>query len=227
MTTVNRMPGDLLERERELDRATAALDQALDGQGTAVAFLGPPGIGKTSLLGALADGAGAAGTAVLAARGSEFERGFPFAVARQLLAPAVASIASDGREDPAGGRRRARSRGDRSGGDGCADGGTRRGPLRGRSWALLAGLEPRRAAAAVAGDRRRPVGRPRVAALDRHLCRRLEDLPILVALAAREEEPATDWSLLDALIRDAGVQAMRPAPLSEAAVATLLAERLG
>ena len=186
-----------------------------------------PGSARRACSGPWPTAPATAGTAVLAARGSEFERGFPFALARQLLAPAVASIASDGREDLLAG----------AAGLGAAaiDLEATGAPTAGRDEALFAAVHGLYWLASNLAERR-----PLLLAIDdaqwadpeslrwiAYLCRRLEELPILVALAAREEEPATDWSLLEALIRDAGVQAIRPAPLSEAAVATLLAERLG
>ena len=50
---------------------------------------GPAGIGKTQLIGALRRRGEAAGMRVLAARGSQLEREFPFGVVRQLLEPSI------------------------------------------------------------------------------------------------------------------------------------------
>src|SRR4051812_788883 len=78
----------LEERDRELEAVAAALEAARSGAGAALLVEGPPGVGKTRLL---APARAAAGDAVrvLAARGSELERDFPFAVVRQLLEPAA------------------------------------------------------------------------------------------------------------------------------------------
>jgi MoxR-like ATPase len=62
------------------------LEAARAGNGAGLLVEGPPGIGKTRLLGA-ARSLAADRTLVLSARGSELERDFPFAVVRQLLEP--------------------------------------------------------------------------------------------------------------------------------------------
>ena len=74
----------LEERDREIYAVGAALEAARSGAGGALLIEGPPGIGKTRLLGCARAAAGD-DVRVLAARGSELERDFPFAVARQLL----------------------------------------------------------------------------------------------------------------------------------------------
>lgn len=75
----------LLERDRELARLSALLDQAQAGSGSVVAVSGPPGIGKTELLAAVHRVAGDRGFRSLRARGRELEAGMAFSVVRQLL----------------------------------------------------------------------------------------------------------------------------------------------
>ena len=82
--------------------------RVLEGGGGGLLIEGPPGIGKTRLLGAaraLADD-----RRVLSARGSELERDFPFAVVRQLLEPVVREehFAGCGGAGAAGAARRGR-----------------------------------------------------------------------------------------------------------------------
>jgi len=66
------------------------LRAALDGR-AALAFVeGPAGIGGSRLLAATRERGEAEGFRVLAARGSDLERDFPFGVVRQLFEPALA-----------------------------------------------------------------------------------------------------------------------------------------
>lgn len=58
-----------------------------------------------------------------------------------------------------------------------------------------------------------------------YLARRLEDLPILLLLARRTDEAATDENLLAALAGEPSVEAIRPAPLSADAVRELISGR--
>ncbi len=84
----------LLEREDEL----AAADDALDGltgprsnsRGGVLAFAGPAGLGKTTLLAEVRTRAAARGCTVLSARGGDQEQQVAFHVARQLLQPLLA-----------------------------------------------------------------------------------------------------------------------------------------
>src|SRR5919197_1487261 len=79
------MEGRLLERDAELGRLAALVDDAAAGHGRAAAVLGPAGIGKTSLLDRARDRAAARGLALCAARGGELEHDFPYGVVRQLF----------------------------------------------------------------------------------------------------------------------------------------------
>lgn len=81
--------GSLLEREREVALFEQLLEQASKEAGSTVVLDGPPGIGKTRLLGTLADAAERCGFRVLRARGRQLEREMPFGVARQLFERAL------------------------------------------------------------------------------------------------------------------------------------------
>jgi len=89
----------LLERDAELARLSALLEQAHAGSGSVVAVSGPAGIGKTELLAAVHRLAGDRGFRSLRARGRELEADMAFSVVRQLLEQPVLSA-------PAGERRR-------------------------------------------------------------------------------------------------------------------------
>ena len=107
--------GGLLERDVELARVDALLDQASSGMGGVVVVQGAAGIGKSELLAVVRAGALARGFGVLRARGSEFEGEIAFGVARQLFEPMLRA----------------------------APGGAAGGSVRGDSRALLVVREPR------------------------------------------------------------------------------------
>ncbi len=88
----------LIEREAELGRLDALIEDVLAGRGRVVAIEGPAGIGKSALVAALAAAARAHGIRVLSARGSELERDIPFGVARQWFEPVLAAAAAEQRE---------------------------------------------------------------------------------------------------------------------------------
>jgi len=73
-------PGALVGRRPELDSIEDALAGVVGGAFRAVAIRGEPGVGKTMLLGALAERATERGLAVNRGRATEFERGVPFGV---------------------------------------------------------------------------------------------------------------------------------------------------
>ena len=75
----------LLERERELDLALRSLSELRAGRGQLLVAEAAAGLGKTTLLEAIAREAGAMGMGVLTARGSVLEREFAFGIIRQWL----------------------------------------------------------------------------------------------------------------------------------------------
>src|SRR4051794_9008205 len=83
-------PPGMVEREREIAALAELLDAAPGGEGHVAWIEGPAGIGKSTLLAEARRRAAGAGTQVLAARGSELEREFPFGVVRQLFESVVA-----------------------------------------------------------------------------------------------------------------------------------------
>ncbi|MDR9369620.1 AAA family ATPase, partial [Conexibacter sp. JD483] len=88
----------LFERERELAELDALVADACAGNGRLAVVEAAAGLGKTRLLLAARDRGRAAEMLVLTARATELERDFPFALARQLFEPALASLAAPARE---------------------------------------------------------------------------------------------------------------------------------
>lgn len=79
-------------RERELAVLDDMLSRLSGGGAAILDVAGEPGIGKTTLLGRLADAARARGALVLRGRASEFERELPFALLADALDGHVAAL---------------------------------------------------------------------------------------------------------------------------------------
>jgi predicted ATPase len=161
---------------------------------------------------------------LLAGRGSELEREFPFGVVRQLFEPALT--------DPevrerwlAGAAAPARSifEATELASDGMASD---------ASFAALHGLYWLTANAAADGpvllsvDDLHWCDRPSLRFLA-YLVRRLEDMPALVCRTLRNTDPGTDPALIGEIGHDPGVRAVQPGPLSVAAVTEMVRSRLG
>ncbi|HEX2085365.1 MAG TPA: AAA family ATPase [Solirubrobacteraceae bacterium] len=211
-------PG-LLERERELEQLRALADDACAGRGRLAVVEGPPGIGKTRLLGVARACAGERDMAVLSARASELDRDFPFGIVRQLFEPLLAAA------EP---RRRARLL---EGAAGLA------APLLGRGGEQPEAEEPAHFHALYWLTANLAAEGPALLAIDdlhwadpgslrflQFLLPRLGELPVLVAVAVRRPEPGLDGQPIDVLATDPLAVVLRPAPLSERAVAELAGE---
>jgi DNA-binding NarL/FixJ family response regulator len=210
----------LFDRRREIGELNALVDRAATGEGSLVVVEGPAGIGKSRLLGeARAHAAGS--MRVLSARGSELEGEFPFGVVRQLFDPTLAgpdraallsgaaasAAAVFGELDP--------------GAEGAE--GASFASLHGLFWLTVALAEESPLLLAV--DDLHWCDRPSLMFLT-FLARRIEGWPILLLNGLREAEPGTDPALMGELAHDAAAHRLRPGPLSEAAVAALVEERL-
>jgi DNA-binding CsgD family transcriptional regulator len=214
--------GALLERDRELGELDDLVRGALEGR-AALAFVeGPAGIGKSRLLAAVRERADAEGFRVLSARGSDFERDFPFGVVRQLFEPALTDPELRARwlSGPAQQAARVFEPPD----DGDTTSGASFGLLYGLFW-LTANIAAERPLLLEVDD---------LHWCDRSslrfiafLQRRLEGLRVLVATAARAGETGEDARLLGEIAHDPTAESIRPALLSEAAAAELVRERLG
>jgi DNA-binding CsgD family transcriptional regulator len=204
----------LFERGRELEQLDALIERAAGGDGGVVVVEGPAGIGKSRLLGEArtrADGA----LRVLAARGSQLEGEFAFGVVRQLFEARYATPELlTGAAAPA-----AAVFGQLDGSEGASF-----AALHGLYWLVLNLAEQGPLLLAV--DDLHWCDRPSLLFFA-YLARRLEGQPILLLAGVREAEPGTDPALLGEIAQDPAATHVRPAPLSEAAVATVIEERLG
>ena len=218
----------LLERGNELEQLERVVEDVCAGRGRMVLVEGPPGIGKTRLLEIARARARERGMVVLSARASELDREFPFGVVRQLFEPLLASA------DPA--RREALLRGAAGAaapllGHGSADrqaAATGADPSLAHFHALywLTANLAEQAPAALAIDDVHWADASSLRFLQ-FLLPRLDELPVLVALAARPPEPGVDRQPIDALATDPLALVLHPAPLSDRAVALLIAAELG
>ena len=218
------MPPDLLERERELAALRAALADARRGRGRLVVVEAPAGLGKTRLLHAARQLAADAGMAVCLARATELERGFPYALARQLLAAPLLALAEDERARLLGGGAAAAARDALGLGD--PDGTARHDAfavLHGLYW--LTATLAERGPLLLAADDLHWADR---ASLDflAFLLPRLQELPAALVLASRPGE-GDDAERLARLSTDDAAVRLAPAALGDDAAASLLAARLG
>jgi DNA-binding NarL/FixJ family response regulator len=212
----------LLERVRQLGTLQELVRRADDADAVVALIEGPAGIGKSRLLAAAREMAGAAGFRVLTARGSDLEQEFAFGVVRQLFEPLLADPAERARWLARAAEPAARAFGAPS--DGGAAGDVSFDVLYGLFWLT----------ANIAADR------PLLLSIDDlHWCdqaslrfvayleRRLEGLHVLIAGAARAGEQRTDTRLLAEIATDPAAVTIRPVALSQAAVAELVRNRLG
>src|SRR4051794_21379954 len=216
----------IVERANEVALLGMLLGDAIGGEGRVALIEGPAGIGKTRLLAEARAQAPTYGMTTLSARGSELEREFPFGVARQLF---EAALADPGRRDRlfAGAAGPARAVFDSPSdphGDGDGPGDASFAALHALFW--LAVNITADGPLLLAIDDLHWVDRPSLRFLA-YLTRRLEGLPIAIATTLRTGEPPTDAALLAEIIQDPATAPVRPRPLTEAAVASMVRERLG
>jgi DNA-binding CsgD family transcriptional regulator len=214
----------LLEREHELELLREMLRRAQAGSGALAFIEAPAGQGKTALLRALRREATGAGVRVLSAIGAELERDFAFGVVRQLFEPEL---------HVAGEARRARLFRDAAelarpivvaGGVAEAVTDASHARLHGLFW-LLVNLAEEQPALIVVDDAHWGDA-PSLRFLDM-LVRRVEDVPVLLAIAARPDEPGAETQLIDSLASASTGRLVRPGTLSRAAVERLVRSRLG
>jgi hypothetical protein len=211
----------LLEREDLLARVAGLMERARQGVGQLLVVEGPAGIGKTAVLAAA--GRRADGFTVLRARGGELERGFPHGVVRQLFEAHVRVLDPDRRAQALGGAAELAAP------VVAPDLATTPGGSADPSFAIDHGLywltanlaEQHPVLLSVDDAHWSDLASLRFLA---HLARRLEGLPVLLAVGIRSGEPDSPEDLLAELRSHAEVA--HPDPLSEHAVAGLLARGL-
>jgi DNA-binding CsgD family transcriptional regulator len=210
----------LLERDDELAALAAQVDGARTGAGALLVVEGPAGIGKTSLLAAAAQAAREREMTVLHARGAPLEQTFSFGTARQLLEPVRATCGpAEWAQLTAGAAALAARALDAPADDGSPGEDAAHATVHGLFW-LVANLAARRPALVVVDDVHW-VDPPSLRWLG-HLARRLEGLPLLLAVAVRAGEPSSDRRLLDDLLAAAVEPPLRPRPLGRGAAATVV-----
>jgi len=212
----------LVERERELGRIDACLEQAAGGRGATMLVLGPAGQGKTALTRAAVSAADERGFTALVATADQLGTRSPFGVVRRLLDQALMALAPADRE--ALGVGLARLAVDYLVGEVATP--VEHGDLMaGFDW-LVAGLARRGPLLLVADD---------VQWADEEsllflgsLRHRISTLPVLVLAAAREVGPDGRRPALAALVADRDAEVLRlDDPLSEAGVSRLLRDAWG
>ena len=219
----------LLERESELANLSTALAAAQAGNGALVTVEGPAGMGKTRLLDVACERARVAGATTLRAQGSELERGYVFGVARALFSPVLATTDAGLRSALLDGPARlalpALGLGPTGPESGVpADRETLQAVVHGLYWltANLAAQEP----VLLAVDDLHWADGPSQRYLA-YLARRLEGSSVALVVALRPAPPGEDRTLAGSLLEDERAIALRPAPLSLAAVSAVAAARLG
>jgi tetratricopeptide (TPR) repeat protein len=215
----------LLERDDELVELDRLLADARGARGRVALIEGPAGIGKTRLLQEARERASANGMTVLTARGGELERDFGFGVVRQLFEPELSRVAAPERRQLLAGAAglaepvfavRADAQGD--GGD------PPHGVLHGLYW-LVVNLSERAPLLVAIDDAHWSDGASLRFLI--HLARRLDGLPVVIALATRTGEDSGQPELLRGLVLEARPPILRPKELSEGAVSTVVVATLG
>lgn len=214
----------LLDREDDLAALDDVLHQAVTGTGRVLLIEGPPGIGKTVLLDELRRRARTLHIDVLIARAGELERGFGFGVIRQLLEARLTGAGGEERTRLLAGAARlaepvfsAVTGVDDEGGDLAF------ATLHGLYWLVVNMAEQRPLMLAV--DDVHWADEPSLRFL-LHLAHRLPGLPVVLTLTMRTGIDK-HHDTLSSLLLEAQPPILRPQPLGEAAVATLVKAALG
>ena len=219
----------LLEREHEVDRLRAAVNAGGRREGEALVVEGAPGIGKSRLLGEARAEAERRGLRVLAARATELERAFPYGVMRQLFERLLTEADEDDRERWLAGAAGLATevltgalpkRAGATPGPAAGDGGY--AWQHGLYW-LASNLSADAPLVLLVDDVQWCDG-PSLRAL-MFIARRIDGQPLALVMATRPPEAALG-SEVAALVAEPAVEVLRPAPLTETAVADVVTEKL-
>lgn len=214
----------LREREPEIERVGSALWLARKGAGRAVLIQGPPGIGKTSLLGVARHLAAAGGFHVLEARLDALGVDIPNAVPRALFAGLLDRPESSA-ERLAGAARFAEpvlreeappaapARGQK----------TSYVDMHGLYW-LLVNLSSERPVCLLIDDVHSADSQSLEWLL--YAVRRLESLPVAVVLTVRSNDRPSSVAFVERLRSNDLVTVVQPRPLSEAGLADMLLDHV-
>ncbi len=211
-----------VERERELDALARVLAGARRGEGAAAIVEGPAGIGKSRLL--QAAGAAAADLEVLRARASELERDFPFGVVRQLFEPVLFGATGERREQLLAGAGALSQRVLVASAADNRDGADAYAILHGLYWFAANLAEVRPVLVLVDDAQWSDAASLRWLVF---LLHRLEGMALALVLAVRTGEAGVEEAALDEFVSDPDVAVVRPAALSDGAIAQLIELALG
>jgi DNA-binding CsgD family transcriptional regulator/tetratricopeptide (TPR) repeat protein len=210
----------LLERAAEIAAMRALIDAARGGDGRFVVIEGSAGIGKTRLLDEARAIAGSAGMRVLTARGGELEHEFAFGIVRQLFEPLLATAPADERAELfAGAAGLSAPLFAESGlAETRATGDVSFAMLHGLYW--LAANAAFRQPSLLLVDDVHWGDAPSLRWLA-YIVRRLEGLPLVLAVGTRPPQQAEEGALLTELLADRAAAVLRPATLGLESVAIL------
>jgi DNA-binding CsgD family transcriptional regulator len=215
---------ELVERDAELATLSELLEAARSGAGALAMLEAPAGQGKTALLRAVRDRAKESGMRVVSATASPLERDFPFGVVRQLFEAEFRAGSPERLEQLLAGAASMASGVFDTAPDPVAANDVSHAQLNGLFW-FTVNLSDEQPLLLVVDDAHW-ADAPSLRFLAA-LARRLEDLPVAVAVGARPAEPDAEQDLLDALALAPETRALRPAVLSQEAVQAILTDSLG
>ncbi|MGI8760863.1 MAG: helix-turn-helix transcriptional regulator [Jatrophihabitantaceae bacterium] len=208
-------PEPLVERAAELATLTAALDRAQDGAGSAVLIEGAPGLGKTRLLAEIVIQA-ADRMSVLHACGAQSEQDFTFGLALRLFEPHLRRQPPDQRHALLEGAAGLAS--SLFAGGGPDSGRSRFSMVHGLFW-LAANIAERSPLLVCVDDLQWADEASRC--LVHYLARRVGELPIALALAARPRPRCGEDEALAAMRDPSVIELVRLSPLNRPATAGL------
>jgi DNA-binding CsgD family transcriptional regulator len=207
----------LIERARELEVLDQAVTRLADGEGAIVVLAAPAGLGKTALLEHAAQNAALAGCRVRRAAPGPLERHFGFGVIRALLEGALRE-GSDGRRArllegaaaPAGALLR----------DGAVPGADATMAIAHSVLWLCSALADEAPLMLVVDDAHW-ADRPSLEVLA-YLARRITELPLLIAIGARADDPDAAADLLSLIGGARAATVLHPQPLTRGGAARLI-----
>ncbi len=215
------MTDELLERETEVAVLRDLLAEAAGGDGSLLLVEGAAGIGKSGLLRAALAMARDAGFQTGVARASELEREFAFGLVQQLYGPKLASLPPRERAQMFAGAaefakplfeavdaNQLTARGEAS-----------HATLHGLYW-LTANLVDKRPLALIVDDAH--WADPPSLRFLAYLMNRVEELPVLLVVGTRPDEPGAEDELLDELASSPSSRVLQPAPLTALAVDSMV-----
>jgi DNA-binding CsgD family transcriptional regulator len=217
---------ELLERDGELEMAGRLAEEAAGSNGSLALVEGPAGVGKSSILRRTVALARDRGFDSATARASELERDFAFGLVRQLFEPKLARLGSaDRNEVLAGAAGLAAPLFEQLDADALTPRGeASHATLHGLYW-LTVNLATKQPLALSVDDLH--WGDPPSLRFLAYLANRVEELPVLMVVGARPDEPGAEVDLLEQLAAAPSAHLIRPHPLGRESVTALVGAVLG